>query len=122
MFLGSNLISWSTRKQAKVSRSSTEAEYKSLANTTAEVIWIQSLLKELCVPSAHSAKLWCHNIGATYLSANTVFHVKIKHIEIDHHFMRERVANKLLKISFFQQGSTYGWIHQASPGASTGII
>jgi hypothetical protein len=47
IYLGSNLISWSSRKQATVSRSSTEAEYRSLANATAELQWLQSLLKEL---------------------------------------------------------------------------
>jgi hypothetical protein len=100
VFLGSNLMSWSDRKQATVSRSSTEVDYKSLANATAEVMWVQSLLQELCVPSSQSTKLWCDNIGATYLSVNPVFHARIKHIEIDYHFVRERVANKLLEITF----------------------
>lgn len=49
MFLGSNLVSWSVKKQATVSRSSTEAEYKALANATAEIMWIQTLLQELGV-------------------------------------------------------------------------
>ena len=69
IFLGSNLISWSARKQATVSRSSTEAEYKALANATAEVIWVQSLLTELGISHPKAAVLWCDNIGATYLSA-----------------------------------------------------
>ena len=91
MFLGENLISWSARKQATVSRSSTEAEYKSHANATAEMIWIQKLLVELGVPHPQ-ARLWCDNLGAKYLSANPVFHARTKHIEIDFHFVRERVA------------------------------
>jgi hypothetical protein len=100
IFLGSNLINWSARKQATVSRSSTEVEYKSLANATAEAMWIQSILKELNVSSPPVARLWCDNLGATYLSANPVFHVRIKNTEIDHHFVRERVTMKLLKIKF----------------------
>lgn len=100
VFLGCNLVSWSARKQATVSRSSTEAEYKSLANATAEVIWIQTLLQELRVPSPPAAQLWCDNIGATYLSANPVFHARTKHIEVDYHFVRERVAQKLLNVRF----------------------
>jgi hypothetical protein len=55
VFFGTNLISWSARKHATVSRSSTEAEYKALANAITEVMWIQSLLKELEVPSPRSA-------------------------------------------------------------------
>lgn len=77
---GPNLISWSARKQATVSRSSTEAEYKSLANATAEIIWVQTLLRELGVAHSPVARLWCDNIGATYLSANPVFHARTKHI------------------------------------------
>jgi hypothetical protein len=98
VFFGDNLISWSARKQAIVSRSSTEAEYKALANATAEVMWIQTLLQELRVPSPRSAQLWCDNIGATYLMSNPVFHARIQHIEVDYHFMRERVAGKLLEV------------------------
>jgi histone deacetylase 1/2 len=100
VYLGENLISWSARKQATVSRSSTEAEYKSLANATAEMIWVQKLLKELKIPHPPMARLWCDNLGAKYLSANPMFHARTKHIEIDFHFVRERVAKKLLEIRF----------------------
>jgi hypothetical protein len=100
VYLGSNLISWSARKQATVSRSSTEAEYKAMANATAEVIWVESLLTELGVKFRRPSRLWCDNLGATYLSANPVFHARAKHIEIDFHFVRERVAKKLLEVRF----------------------
>jgi hypothetical protein len=100
VFLGSNLISWNARKQAMVSRSSTEVEYKSLANATTEMMWVQTLLKELGVHAARYAKLWCNNLGATYLLANRIFHVTTKHIEVDFHFVQERVAQGLLKIHF----------------------
>jgi histone deacetylase 1/2 len=104
VFLGSNLISWSARKQATVSRSSTEAEYKAVANAMAEVMWVQKLLEELRIPSPKKAQLWCDNIGATYLSANPVFHARTKHIEVDYHFVRERVAQRLLSIGFVPTG------------------
>jgi histone deacetylase 1/2 len=98
IFLGSNLISWSARKQPTVSRSSTKAEYRAMANATAEIIWVQLLLRELGTRSPPPARLWCDNIGAIYLSANPVFHAQTKHIEIDYHFVRERVAQKLLHV------------------------
>jgi histone deacetylase 1/2 len=100
VFYGPNLISWSAKKQETVSRSSTETEYKSVANATAEVIWVQSLLAELGVKEMQTPCLWCDNLGATYLSANLVFHARAKHIEIDFHFVRERVLSKKLEIRF----------------------
>jgi len=104
VFLGNNLISWTARKQATVSRSSTEAEYKALANATAEVMWVQKLLSELRISHPPAARLWCDNLGAKYLSANPIFHARTKHIETDFHFVRERVAQKLLDIRFINTG------------------
>jgi histone deacetylase 1/2 len=100
VFLGSNLVAWSSRKQSTVSRSSTEAEYKSVANTTTEIMWIQGLLKELGVYMTRAPSLWCDNLGATYLAVNPVFHARTKHIEVDYHFVRERVARKALNVQF----------------------
>jgi histone deacetylase 1/2 len=100
VFFGPTLVSWSSRKQPTVSRSSTEAEYKALANGAAEVTWIQSLLKEIHVPQPRAPILWCDNLGATYLTANPVFHARTKHIEVDFHFVREKVALGTLDVRF----------------------
>ena len=100
VFLGANLISWSSRKQATVSRSSTEAEYKAIAHLTAEMIWIKSLLKKLGVYQFKAPRLWCDNLGATYLTSNPMFHARTKHIEVDFHFVREQVARKAMEVRF----------------------
>lgn len=92
------MVSWSARKQATMSRLSTEAEYKSMANATAEVIWLESLLAELGIKIQEAPCLWCDNLGAAYLSANPIFHARAKHIEIDFHFVRERVTRKQLQV------------------------
>nr|GFB28266.1 Gag/Pol polyprotein [Tanacetum cinerariifolium] len=66
IYLGSNLISWTARKQHTVSRSSTEAEYKVLADTVAELTWLQAFFNELGISSSSTPILWCDNLGATY--------------------------------------------------------
>jgi hypothetical protein len=104
IFLDSNHRSWSARKQPTVSRSSTEAEYKAIANATSEIIWVQSLLEELGLTKHCAAALWCDNLGASYMSANPEFHARTKDVEIDYHFVRERVAMKQFVIWFISIG------------------
>ena len=83
-----------------VARSSTESEYRALANCAAEVTWLQSLLKELCFQSSLAPVIWCDNIGAGCLAANPVFHARTKHIEIDVHFVRDKVMRKELDVRY----------------------
>ncbi|GJT11347.1 uncharacterized mitochondrial protein-like protein [Tanacetum coccineum] len=88
------------RKQRTVSRSSTESKYKALADTVAELTWLESLLRELRVPVKSIPILWSDNMGATYLSANPIFHARMKHVEVDFHFVREKVAQGRLSVQF----------------------
>ncbi|XP_019179098.1 PREDICTED: uncharacterized protein LOC109174319 [Ipomoea nil] len=100
VFLGTNLVSWLSRKQRTVARSSTEAEYKALADVAAEVTWVVSLLRELGLHTGQPSTLWCDNLGATYLCANPVFHARTKHVEIDYHFVRDKVASGDFVVNF----------------------
>ncbi|GKB95858.1 putative RNA-directed DNA polymerase [Tanacetum coccineum] len=75
-----------------------EAEYKTLADTVAELTWLQALLHELGIRSSSTPILWCDNLGATYLSANPIFRARTKHVEIDYHFVREKVAQGDLRV------------------------
>ena len=100
VFIGSNPISWSSKKQQTVSRSSTEAEYRALASTAAEIDWLKQLLTFMCVPVSISPIIFCDNMSAIALSLNPVQHQRTKHIEIDVHFVRERIANNQLCVQF----------------------
>jgi hypothetical protein len=71
-----------------------------MANATAELMWLQTLLKELRVSHPPCARLWCDNMGAKYLSSNPVFHGRMKHIEVDYHFVRDQVVKHLLEVRF----------------------
>lgn len=98
IFLGKNLISWSAKKQSTASRSSTEAEYRNVASATAEIKWIQSLLQKLHIASTRPLMLWCDNLSTIALASNAVFHSRSKHIELDLHFVREKLIQKALTI------------------------
>ncbi|CAL9006703.1 unnamed protein product [Prunus brigantina] len=90
--LGTNLISWCSKKQPTVSRSSTESEYRALSHACAETNWLCSLLHELGVRLRFPVQLFCDNLSTTYLAANPVFHARTRHIELDYHFVREKMA------------------------------
>ena len=98
-YLGRNPISWSSKKQRGVARSSTEAEYRAVANTSSEVQWLCSLLTELKIPLPTRPVIYCDNIGATYLCANPVFHSRMKHIALDYHFVRNQIQSGMLRVS-----------------------
>uniref|UniRef100_A0A1J3IWV2 Putative mitochondrial protein n=1 Tax=Noccaea caerulescens TaxID=107243 RepID=A0A1J3IWV2_NOCCA len=92
VFLGDNIVSWSSKRQPTVSRSSAEAEYRGVANVVAETTWLRNLLLELRCPISTATIVYCDNVSAVYLSTNPVQHQRTKHVEIDIHFVRERVA------------------------------
>ncbi|CAL9215496.1 unnamed protein product, partial [Arabidopsis halleri] len=98
-YLGRNPVSWSSKKQRGVARSSTEAEYRAVANTASEVRWLCSLLTELKIPLPTAPVIYCDNIGATYRCANPVFHSRMKHIALDYHFVRNQIQSGMLRVS-----------------------
>lgn len=100
IMLGRNLLSWSSKKQSVVARSSTEAEYRSLAAATTDLVWISTLFSELQLPLIRPALLWCDNQGAITLAFNPAFHSRTKHIEVDVHYLREKVRNQELDVRY----------------------
>lgn len=99
VYLGRHPISWTSKKQNGVARSSTEAEYRAVANTASELSWICNLLSELGITLLSAPVVYCDNVGATFLCANPLFHSRMKHIAIDYHFVRNQVQKGALRVS-----------------------
>jgi histone deacetylase 1/2 len=107
VFLGDNLVAWSSKRQPTVSRSSAEAEYRAVANAVSETCWLRQLLGELRRPLKKATLVFCDNISAQYLATNPVQHQRTKHIEIDLHFVRDKVALGEVKVLHVPSNSQF---------------
>ena len=108
VFVGGNLVSSKSKKQGVVSRSSTESEYRAMILFVCEIMWLHQLLMEVSIKTMVPAKLWCDNQAALRIVSNPVFHERTKHIEIDYHFVREKIQLCLISTGYFHKGSKWG--------------
>ena len=100
MLLGKSPISWKSKKQSIVSRSSSEAEYKALTLAASEITWLVRLLSELGIQNLKPIRLCCDNQSAIHLGKNPVHHERTKHVELDYHFTRDKVLEGLLELLY----------------------
>ncbi|CAL8151773.1 unnamed protein product [Prunus armeniaca] len=100
IFVGGKLVTWKSKKQNVIALSSAEAEYRAMASTTSELIWLQSLLKDFGFVISQPMELFCDNEAAMHIASNPVFHERTKHIEVDCHFVREKVQSNVIQKVF----------------------
>ncbi|KAA3477468.1 Copia protein [Gossypium australe] len=99
ILLGSSLISWKTKKQTVVSRLSAEVEYRSMATTTCEIIWLYALLHDLTISVSFLNHLYYDNCVTLHIVANPVHYECTKHIEVDCHFIRDWIKTDSITTS-----------------------
>lgn len=103
-FFGGNLVSWKSKKQTVVARSSAEAEYRAMAHTATELTWLQHFLQEIGFSAPTPIPLFCDNQAALHIASNPVFHERTKHIEVDCHFVRDKILNGDISTAFVKSG------------------
>ena len=99
-FIGGNLVSWKSKKQDVVARSSAQVEYRVMALATCELIWPRHLLQELRFGKDEQTMLICDNQATLHIATNPIFHEMTKHIEVDYHFIIEKIASRCMTTSF----------------------
>ncbi|KAK4406558.1 Retrovirus-related Pol polyprotein from transposon RE2 [Sesamum angolense] len=102
-YVGGNLVTWRSKKQTTVARSSVEAEYRAMAHTTSEILWLKNLLKELGFMYDDPVPMHCDNQATIHIASNPVFHERTKHIEVDCHFVREAILSQKICTPFTLQ-------------------
>jgi hypothetical protein len=102
--VGANLVSWRSKKQSVVSKSTAEAEYMAMSQGLSEMIWVRNLLSELKVLRKGSVKVWCDNISAINIANNPVQHDRTKHVEIDRFFIKEKIDAWIISLAHVSLG------------------
>jgi len=97
VFLGTSLISWKTKKQKTVAKSTVEAEYRSMSATTSELEWVSYILHDLQVLVSLPFTLYCDNKAAIHIAENPIFHERTKHLRIDCHYTRDKLLEGFLQ-------------------------
>ena len=104
VFVGGNLVSWRSKKQAVVSRSTAESEYRAMAQGLSEMLWTRNLLEELKILKTSCVNVWCDNKSAINIANNPVQHDRTKHVEIDRFFIKEKLDTGIIKIDHVSSG------------------
>ena len=97
-YFGPNPISWSAKEHRTVYRSSTEVEYCQLAYTATKISWLRSFFKDLGI-SLTTPLIWCDNVSSISLASNPVFHARTKHLEVNYHYVRDKVTRRELEVN-----------------------
>ena len=103
-YVWGNLVTWRSKKQSVVSRSSAEAELRSLASGVCEGIWLKRVLDDLKIIIEGPIKLFCDNQAALSIAKNPVHHDRTKHIEIDRYFISEKIEEKIIDMEYIPSG------------------
>ncbi|KAI5312161.1 hypothetical protein L3X38_041334 [Prunus dulcis] len=101
-FVRGNLVTWRSKKQNVVSRSNTEVEYRGMAHRVCELLWIKRLLTELVFKPKNPMELHCDNKSAISVAHNPVQHDRTKHVEVDRHFIKEKIEKKIIRLPFIR--------------------
>lgn len=98
VLLGDRPISWKSKKQETVSLSSAEAEYRSIRKVVGELVWLRRLLHELTIPCSDPTLVYCDSQVVVHIARNPVFYECKKHIEVDCHFVRDKLQDRLISL------------------------
>ena len=104
-FLCGNLVTWRSKKQNVVARSSAEAEFRAMAQGIYELLWMKIVLDDLKIKVEGPIKLFCDNKSAISIAHNPVQHDRTKHIEIDRHFIKEKIDSGLISTVYIPSGN-----------------
>ena len=96
--IGTGVVSWTSKKQLIVFLSSIEVEYKALCNATCEAIWLRRILEDIGNKQMKPTVLKCDNQSSIKLAHNPIYHARTKHVEIQHHFVREKIHSKVINL------------------------
>lgn len=99
-FVGGNLVTWRSKKQKVVALSSAEAEFRGMAKGLCELLWLKRLLTEVGLPPGSAMNLFCDNKAAIDISHNPIQHDRTKHVEVDRHFIKQNLEEKIIQFPF----------------------
>ena len=108
VFVGGNIVSWKSKKQNVAFQSSAEFEYRAMIQSVCEIIWLHQLLMEVGIKTLVLAKLWWDNQAVLHIASNPVFHERTRHIEIDYHFVREKIQLDLISTGYMKTREQLG--------------